>query len=285
MAENASNGAATHLGRQMKRDREAHGWTLREFAAIVDDHIGTLSQVENGKRPMTEKLAKACDVAFPERRGWYLTYYEESKSWVPAGFRSWREYEDKARELLLWAPGTIDGIAQTESYARAIFSGYPGATPEQIEKRLMNRMERQRRLLREDGPTIVLPVDMAALYRAVDSAETMAAQCARLLDVGQMERVTVQVVPPVNIPLATALVYIADNRAAYSEHALGGAVFTDEDNSSKLRTLVASVRGEARPVSESRAIIREAEARWTGGKVRSAATAEGRASRRPPAAE
>jgi DNA-binding XRE family transcriptional regulator len=70
MASNGSNHPATHLGRQMKRDREAHGWTIREMGARTGVHIGTLSQVENGKRPMTEALAIKCDEVFPERRGW-----------------------------------------------------------------------------------------------------------------------------------------------------------------------------------------------------------------------
>jgi hypothetical protein len=58
-------------------------------------------------------VAAACDVAFPERKNWFSEYYEESKSWMPAGFRSWAEYEDKATELLVWCPGIIDGLAQT----------------------------------------------------------------------------------------------------------------------------------------------------------------------------
>jgi hypothetical protein len=70
MAPNTDSNPATHLGRQMKRDRLAHGWSLREMHARTGVHIGTLSQVENGKRPMTEGLAATCDKVFPERRGW-----------------------------------------------------------------------------------------------------------------------------------------------------------------------------------------------------------------------
>jgi hypothetical protein len=44
----------------------------------------TLSLVENGHRPPTERIAVACDHVFPERNGWYLDYYEDSKSWMPA---------------------------------------------------------------------------------------------------------------------------------------------------------------------------------------------------------
>lgn len=71
---------------------------------------------------------------------------------MPAGFRSWAEYEDRATELLVWSPRIVDGLAQTEGYARALLSIHPGASDEMVSARLKGRMERQRRLLREEGP-------------------------------------------------------------------------------------------------------------------------------------
>lgn len=59
MTGNKPNSAATHLGRQMKRDRQAHGWSLRELSARTGIDYATLSRIENGKRPPTEKLAAA----------------------------------------------------------------------------------------------------------------------------------------------------------------------------------------------------------------------------------
>ena len=47
--------------------------------------------------PPTEAIALACDAVFPERRAWFSEYYEDSRTWAPPGFRSWTEYEDKAR--------------------------------------------------------------------------------------------------------------------------------------------------------------------------------------------
>jgi transcriptional regulator with XRE-family HTH domain len=114
MALNNGNSASTHFGRQMRKERVAHGWSLREFHARTGIDIGHASRIETGKAPPTEKVAKACDGAWPERRGWFLEYYEESKSWIPAGFRSWAEYEDKATTLRDWYPGILTGLLQTE---------------------------------------------------------------------------------------------------------------------------------------------------------------------------
>jgi transcriptional regulator with XRE-family HTH domain len=128
MALNSGGNPVTHFGRQMRKERLARGWSLREFAARTGVNIAQASRIENGKSPPTEKVAAACDVAFAERKGWFGEYYEESKSWMPAGFRSWAEYEDRAAELLVWSPGIIDGLAQTEGYAVALLSIHPGAT-------------------------------------------------------------------------------------------------------------------------------------------------------------
>jgi transcriptional regulator with XRE-family HTH domain len=167
MAVNNGGNPVTHFGRQIRKERLARGWSLREFTARTGINIAQASRIETGKSPPTERVAAACDVAFPERTGWFSEYYEESKSWVPAAFRSWAEYEDKAAELLVWAPGIIDGLAQSEGYARALLSVHPGATDEVVTARLKGRMDRQQRLLRDDGPTVGLLVDMPALYRAV----------------------------------------------------------------------------------------------------------------------
>jgi hypothetical protein len=99
-------------------------------------------------------VALACDRAFPERRGWFLEYYEESKSWMPPGLRSWAEHEDRAARLSVWSPGIVDGLFQAREYARALIAALPGVTGEVVAARLASRMERQRRvLMREDRPS------------------------------------------------------------------------------------------------------------------------------------
>lgn len=129
MAVNNGSTPATHFGRQMRKERLARGWSLREFSARTGINIGSASQIENGKRPPTEAVAARCDEAFPERKGWFTEYYEESKSWLPPGLRSWAEHEDKAVRLEVWSPGIVHGLFQTEDYARVFIAALPGALP------------------------------------------------------------------------------------------------------------------------------------------------------------
>jgi Domain of unknown function (DUF5753) len=276
MDANAGSSPATIFGKQMRRKREAMGLTLREFCLRAKINYTTGSAVENGHRPPNERIAAGCDSVVGGND--FAELYREMKTWAPPGFRDWSEYENRALELTIWVPNVFDGSVQIEPYARALLSLHPGVTDEVIQGRLKTRMQRQQRLIRPDGPTVLLLVDQVALYRATGSAEIMAAQCQRLTEVAAMETVTVQVVPPIAHPLTTASAIVTEE-AAYTENGLGGSVFTSGESVARLRRLVGSVRSEARPASESLAMIQEADRQWTGVKVRTARTADKRASK------
>ena len=248
----------------MQRDRMAHGWTLREFAARTGINFATLSRVENGHRPATEKLAKACDQQFPERRGWYLTYYEESREWVPAGFRSWAEYEDKATVIRSWTPGVIDGMLQTKDYARSLLSTVPGVTVDVIGARLASRMQRQQRVLcRAEPPLSSFVIDELSLYRCVGSPEAMAAQMRHLAEVAALPHVTIQILPALAHP-AGASSFMVTHEAAYAEHVLGGYVFTDAETVTTALQLFTTISAESYRASESLARLERMEHIWNG---------------------
>jgi Domain of unknown function (DUF5753)/Helix-turn-helix domain len=265
----------SHFGRQLKKERLARGWSLPELSRRTGIDAGHLSRIENGKRPPTEAIALACDAAFPERKGWFSEYYEESRTWAPPGFRSWGEYEDKAVSLRVWMPGIMHGLLQTEAYAHALLKTSPGASEEMVTSRLRSRMQRQRRVLtRDDAPDAWFIVDQMALYRFVGSAETMAAQMRHLLSVAAMPNVTLQVLPAVAHP-ANASEFIVTDSAAYTEHVVGGLVFTEEETLSSLLRLFNSIHSESYRASESVAMIEEVGEIWIGGSQATQTPTEG----------
>lgn len=264
MSGNNGNGAATHFGRQMKKERLAHSWSLRELSTRTEVDFATLSRVENGKRPPTEKLAKACDQLWPERRGWFLEYYEESKSWVPASFRSWAEYEDRTANLRVWSPGVLHGLVQTERYARGLLET-AGATEEVVTSRLRSRMERQHRILmREDPPATWFLVDELSLYREVVSAEVMAEAMQHLAGIATMPSVVVQVLPAVANP-ANASGFIVADDATYAEHAIAGFTYTEPETVTSALRMFTRIQVESFRASESLALIKEIGEIWTTG--------------------
>lgn len=262
----ASN-PATHFGRQMRKERLARGWSLQELGQRTGYDTGHLSRVENGRRPPTGVLATACDAVFPERRGWFTEYYEESRAWaeIPPGFRSWAEIEDKASSLQDWYPSIVTGLLQTDDYARALLATYPGATSETVTSRLRARMERQRRVLMRDKPPAAwFVVDEMALYRLVGSARIMEAQMRQLSAVASLPNIRMQVLPAVAHPANASGLMIAGD-AAYAEHLAGGYVFTDEETVSALVERFDSLRTESYRASESAALIDGTCKLWATG--------------------
>ena len=283
MAGNGEGNPATHFGRQMRKERLARGWSIHEFARRSGISAGHASRIENGKRPPTESVAIACDAVFAERRGWFAEYYQESRSWVPPGFRDWPELEAKAATLHVWSPGVIDGLLQTQAYARALLETAPGATAEMVGSRLASRMERQRRVLgRDDPPAVCCLVDHTALYRLVGSPEVMAGQMQHLSAVAAMPAVTVQVLPAVAHP-ATQSGFMVTDSAAYAEHVIGGYAYTEAETVTRLERLFDTIRAESYRASESAAIFRRAATVWTGGSQATAGPTAASASRSRPA--
>jgi transcriptional regulator with XRE-family HTH domain len=263
-----SNGGnpAVYFGKQVRKERMARAWSIHELSDRAGIAAGHLSRIENGRRPPTEKIADLCDAVFPERKGWFREYYEESRTWMPPGLRVWAEHEDKAIRLSVWAPSIIHGLFQTPDYARTFLALLPGVTSEVITARLASRMERQRRVIfrKDDPPSVAAIIDHTALYRLVGSPQVMAAQLRHLLEVASLPHVTLQVLPAVAHPATASELIIADNSAVYAEHLAAGGVYTEEETVTRLDRLFATIRAECYRASESAAIIGKAEETWTG---------------------
>jgi len=261
----------SHFGKQLKKERLAHGWSLPELSRRTGIDAGHLSRIENGKRPPTEAIARACDAVFPERKDWFTEYYEDSRAWAPPGFLPWAEYEDKAARLSVWSPSVLHGLLQTEDYARALLETALEVTDEILAARLENRMSRQQRILMRDNPPLTCwIIDHTSLYRLVGSPEIMAAQMRHLAEVARLPHVTVQVLPAIAHPATQSGLMIADD-AAYAEHVAGGYVYVDQDRVIGIERLFDKLRGECYRVSESLATIRKAEELWTGASQVTAA--------------
>jgi transcriptional regulator with XRE-family HTH domain len=113
---NGSNagGVAGHFGRQVRRDRLAHGWSIAELARRAKLDAAHLSRVENGRRPPTARIAAALDGVFTERRGWFLTWLEETRAApeIPVTFRSWSELPDNQPVLVAVPDRDAEGAAR-----------------------------------------------------------------------------------------------------------------------------------------------------------------------------
>ena len=258
---------AGHFGRQVRRDRLAHRWSIAELARRANLDAAHLSRVENGRRPPTARIAAALDGVFTEHRGWYLTWLEETRTApeIPVTFRSWSDYEDRTAALRVWTPGIVDGLVQAQAYAAALIATSPGVSGDAAAARLTARMDRQRRVLgRAKPPAVTLLVDEAALYRQVGTAEVMAAQLRRLREVAALPAVLMQVMPEVAHASVASGYLIADD-AVWCENVITGGTYTDPETVTATARRFDTLRAECYRASESLALIERLESQWTTG--------------------
>jgi DNA-binding XRE family transcriptional regulator len=262
-----TNGVAGHFGRELRRTREARGWSIAEVARRTGLNPAHLSRIELGRRPPTIKVATALDAVFPEKQKWFSTWHGESQSWpeIPATFRSWPDYEDRTTTLRVWTPGIVDGLVQTEDYARALIATEPGVDARTRESWVRSRMDRQRRFWeRQPAVMTTLVVDVMSLLRQVGSAEVMTVQLRRLLDIAALPTVTLQVMRSVEHPVNNSGMMIADS-AAWCEHSAAGYVFTDPETVRRLALRFDTLRAESYRAGESTALIRRLADIWATG--------------------
>ena len=122
-----------------------------------------------------------------------------SRTWIatPPWFRDWVDREQRAATLRNWYVAVVDGLLQTEGYARVIQGVTPGVTDDEVSARVAARMKRQGILTRDSPPTAWFLLDESALHRCVGSPGIMAAQTAQLAAIARLPNVTVQIVPAI----------------------------------------------------------------------------------------
>ena len=273
-----ANNPVRYFGRQVRKERLAAGWTLAEFGQRTGYDPAHLGRIENGKRPATKVLAQMCDRVFPGRGGWFGEFYEESRTWIatPPWFRDWVDREQRAATLRNWYLGVLDGLLQTEDYARAIQAVTPGVTDDEVNARTAARMKRQAILTRDDPPAAWFLLDEGALLRCVGSPGVMAAQMAQLAAIARLPNVTIQVVPAI---AHAGLVggFALTESAAYVETAVAGQVFDDAEIHASLLTRFDTLRNEALRASESLGLIERMGEEWkaTGARAATQPTTEG----------
>ncbi|WP_030564626.1 helix-turn-helix domain-containing protein [Streptomyces aureocirculatus] len=197
------------LGRRLQDLRERAGLKRDEAARILRVAPATVRRMETAevalKIPYLQLLLKAYGVTDEEADAFVLLAEEANKpGWwqrfhdiLPNWFSMYVSLEGAASLIRSYEPHFVPGLLQTEDYARGVLhSGAIGQTrPEDIERYVALRMERQALLAREDAPRLWVVMDETALRRPVGEPDVMRAQVDRLLEAVELPHVTLQVAP------------------------------------------------------------------------------------------
>jgi transcriptional regulator with XRE-family HTH domain len=197
--------ARWQLGTRLRRLREAAGTSPATAAGAIEVSQATLSKIENGRQQirqlyvrafaslygvdddtLTELIDLAKDANQPE---WYV----QLASQVPKWFRQYLGYEAAATEIRTYTVELVDGLMQTENYAREVaLVSQSEATERDLEGYVAVRRGRQERLLGDTPPRLHTILNEAAL-RCGFPPDVRRAQLEHLVELADLDHVTLQV--------------------------------------------------------------------------------------------
>ncbi|MFC8392314.1 helix-turn-helix domain-containing protein [Streptomyces sp. NPDC057238] len=185
------------VGRVIKMCREREGMTQAGLATAIRYSEEQVSSVERGRRAPAEEFLEAADRAL-EAGGLISGLKNDvAKARFPKKVRDLAKLEAEAVEICAYDNSVINGLLQTEEYLRAVFgSRRPAFSSEQMDELVVARLARQEIIEgRQMSTAFSFVHDEAALRRPVGGKMVLRRQLERLLEVGQMRNVEIQVLP------------------------------------------------------------------------------------------
>ncbi|GAA3979273.1 helix-turn-helix transcriptional regulator [Streptomyces marokkonensis] len=252
------------VGRQLKLRREAVGMRAGEFGRAVGYGEDLVYKIEGGKRiPRPEYLEMADEVL---GAGGLLAAMKEDVAKVryPKRVRDLAQMEARAVEIGVYVCHSISGLLQTPEHARAAFeSRQPPYSEEEVERMVAARMARQAIFDREPAPAISFVLEEAPLRRPLGGTMVWRRQLERLLEVGRLRNVTLQVMPThrethPGLDGKIELLKFEDGTAVgRSDGAFSGRPISDPRQLRVLELRYGTIRAQAFPPGESLAFIEQ----------------------------
>ncbi|UAX58221.1 helix-turn-helix transcriptional regulator [Streptomyces sp. A144] len=256
------NGFLRCFGRQMKLLREAAGLTQAELGAQVGYGEAQIASVEQGRRIPKPELVDAVDRVVGGGGVLVAMKGEVSKARYPGFARRYVQLEAEAVELHVYDNHIVNGLLQTEEYARAVFTmRRPLLDEETIEQRVAARLARQEIFSRKSRPLMSFVIEEAVLHRPVGGSAVLRGQLEQILIIGHNRNVEVQVMPTSRADHAglsgpfTLIETVGQRRIAYAEVASISGLLTERKAVRELEAQYGIIRAQALTPSESLAYI------------------------------
>ncbi|MEU9146268.1 helix-turn-helix transcriptional regulator [Streptomyces sp. NPDC048349] len=251
------------LGRQLKAWREAARMRPADFGTAIGYGEDLVRKVEAGKRiPRPEYLDRADEVL---RASGKIASMKADMEQVryPKKVRDLAKIEAKAVEIGVYSTHAVHGLLQTPDHARALFvMRQPAYSQDEVERYTAARMARRVIFDREPACAISFVHEASALSRPIGGTMVWRRQLERLLEVGALRNVSLQVMPNTceahaGMDGGIEILKFGDGTGVgRSEGAFNGRLVSDPKHFRILDLRYGIIRAEALTPRESREFIK-----------------------------
>lgn len=187
-----SASALDYYGSELRRLREEAGLKQGQLGGILYCAGSLIGQIETARKVPTRGFSERVDAALDTGGVFARLVGLVLRSQLPTWFQPYAEMEAKAEYISTFQAQLVDGLLQTEGYARAVLGV---RTDEGVDAKVAARLERQRILDRDNPPLSWVVMSEAVLHQEIGGRGVMRTQLAHLLELRRREWVRVQILP------------------------------------------------------------------------------------------
>lgn len=249
--------------------------TWREYRKISRDEVGDktgfsasmIGAFERGERIADDTTVQSLDAALNAHRTLAVVGEDLEKEQYPKNWEQLFTLEAAVTALSAYDTHVMNGLLQTEAYARAVFEArVPRHSTKKIDCLLSERLARQALLTREPFANLCFILEESLLRRRTGGAHVMRGQLQHLLRLMEYSHVQVLVLPfeseePVDVEGPMTLLEAADKpMMGYAEVQGESFLIAEKSEVSTWRQRFAMIQVHAlRPADSARLIQRQLE--------------------------
>jgi transcriptional regulator with XRE-family HTH domain len=244
--------------------RQAAGLSPEDVAKFVGYSASLVVSIERGVRMPSETYVVKSDEVTGANGVLIRAAEFLSRQRFPVWFADYATEEERARSVFSYDTHVVNGLLQTEEYARALFTHrIPALDPDEIDSRVEGRIQRKALLSRKPVCTLSFVIEEPVLRRQVCGAAAMKRQLEHIIQVSGQRNVSVQVMPATygehaGVSGAIQLLETPDHKwLAYLETQDVGNLLEDRDRVSVMQERYSMIRSQALNMRDSVDFIKQ----------------------------
>ncbi|MDS1270761.1 helix-turn-helix transcriptional regulator [Lipingzhangella sp. LS1_29] len=248
----SDNRAKRRFGSELARMRKRQGVTQESLARILGVSGSHVSNLERGHREPTLAFLPSLDTALATGDLFQRLWDELTGNGRPAWLAEIATAIKRADAVYEFSTMAFPSYLQKEAYAYALVRyAAPWLTPDEVNTRVAERVERADHMERALRPKLWLVIDEPLLKRRYGGVGAVREQLAHIARLAEEERITLQVIPtetekhPGNSGPFRVLVTRNSPDVMYAESARAGHTITDPTEVANHRMLFADLQGVA----------------------------------------